>query len=376
MNILQVVQKPQRRGAETFALQLSWELKCAGHKVRTVYLYGHEGENALPLTDDDTVLGGREHHCFEKVPGVHPALLWRLRRVIEETQPDVVQVNGGRTVKYGAAIAAQSKKRPWVLIYRCIGQPRYWRNGLRHAFYSRLVLPRLDGVISVSGSTLEAVEQLYELSVPAVCIPCAVDPKVVAPTIDRDVIRQRTGTPLDAPVVVCVGSLSQEKRLDRLLRAAAAVKERIPALHVWIVGDGPLRHALASEVRTSSLAHCVRFLGVQNQVANYMNAADLVALTSDSEGMPAVLLEAGLLGLPVVATRVGGVAECVLDGETGVLVEPGDDQSLSDALGSLLQQPERLHRLGTTAKTWIERTFTINRVAKQYSSFYERVLAE
>src|SRR4029079_872302 len=96
-------------------------------------------------------------------------------------------------------------------------------------------------------------------------------------------------------------------------------------LHLWIVGGGPLRETLERQVHTSLLASSTRFLGVQHQVANYMNAADIVALTSATEGMPAVLLEAGALGLPVVTTRVGGVAECVLDGKTGILVQPSDE---------------------------------------------------
>jgi glycosyltransferase involved in cell wall biosynthesis len=127
--------------------------------------------------------------------------------------------------------------------------------------------------------------------------------------------------------------------------------------------------------RALALASCVRFLGVQNQVANFMNAGDVVTLTSDSEGMPAVLLEAGLLGRPVVATRVGGVAECVLDGKTGVLVEPQDELALSGALGGMLQQPEQLQRFGAAATAWVERTFTISHVAQQYFRFYESVLA-
>ncbi len=374
MKILQVVQKPQRRGAEVFAFQLSQELRCAGHEVRTAYLYPNEEENALPLTQYDTVLGGREHHCFEKLPGIHPLLLWRLRRVVEKIRPDVVQVNGSRTVKYGAAVAASVRQRSWVLIYRNIGQPRDWMPARRRSIYSRLVMARLNGVVGVSRITLENVQELYQLSVPTTHIPCAIDAATVVPTVMRPVIRRQTATPLEAPVIVWVGSLTPEKRVDRLIRAADIVKRSIPNLHLWIVGGGPLRLALETQLRTLSLAPNTRFLGVQDQVANYMSAGDLVALPSDTEGMPAVLLEAGLLGLPVVATRVGGVSECVRDGETGILVERNDETGLASALRDLLQQPERRCRLGRAARVWIERNFTMKGVAPQYAAFYRQVL--
>jgi glycosyltransferase involved in cell wall biosynthesis len=375
LKILQVVQKPQRRGAEVFASQLSRKLRSMRHSVWTAYLYPHTGQNAIPLTDHDTVLDGRERHCFETFPGIHPTLRSRLRRLIDDIRPDVVQVNGGRTVKYGAAVASVRSERSWVLIYRNIGQPHDWVHGWRHAFYSRVVMPRLDGVVGVSHGTLRSLQQLYRLAVPSTFIPCAVDPDDVTPTIDRDSVRRQAETPLDAPVIVWAGSLAVEKRVDRLIRAAETVRQTLPNLHLWIVGDGPLRRTLDAQLCGSPLAPAVRFLGVQDQVANYISAGDVVCLPSDTEGMPAVLLEAGLLGRAVVATRVGGVSECVLDGTTGLLVEAGDKDGLARALSELLQRPDLRCRFGSAARAWIEQHFTMGRIAEQYCRFYRHVLA-
>ena len=372
MRILQVVQKPQRRGAEVFAQQLCQELRSEGHEVRTAYLYPHDVEGALPLAEHDKVLGGREHHYFETIPGVHPLLLQRLKRFIDEMQPDVVQVNGGRTVKYGAAAAVG--RRSWILIYRNIGQPGYWIDGWRHQLYSRMIMPRLDGVIGVSGRTLQAVKELYSVSVPTVRIPCAVDPRALVPTIESHFIRRQMTTPLEAPLIVWAGSMTDEKRIDRLIRTTIIVKQSLPNLHLWIVGDGPLRRGLEAEIQASPLAASVRVPGAQKHIANYMNAADVVALTSDTEGMPAVLLEAGLLGKPVVATRVGGVCECVLNGETGMLVGTDDEQGFAAAVASLLKRPDLRSRMGSAAKAWVQQNFTIGRVAPQYAAFYQRVL--
>jgi glycosyltransferase involved in cell wall biosynthesis len=155
---------------------------------------------------------------------------------------------------------------------------------------------------------------------------------------------------------------------------AAAVKPRVPDFHLWIVGDGPIRSALETQVRTLSLTNCVHFIGVQDEVANYMNAADIVALTSDTEGMPGVILEAGILRRPVVATRVGGVSECVLDGQTGILVEQDDETGFAKTLGDLLQRPECLRGLGDAAGKWVEENFTVSHIAEQYEIFYEDTL--
>jgi glycosyltransferase involved in cell wall biosynthesis len=375
MKILQLVQKPQRRGAEVFARQLNQELRSAGHTVSTAYLYPHQAENPLPIHDGDVVLGGREHHYLEKLPGVHPMLVWRLQQFIDKTKPDVVQLNGGQTVKYGAAASGIRRRRSWVVIYRNIGQPQDWIRGWRHKMYSALVMPNVDGVVGVSAVTLQAVQALYRLSVPAVRIPCAIDTTALVSTAARSAVRLEATTPPDAPVVVWIGSLTREKRVDRLIRVIEIAKRAIPDLHLWIVGGGPLRASLEQQVRAAGLSSCIRFLGVQHQVANFLNAADIAALTSDTEGMPAVLLEAGALGLPVVTTRVGGVAECVLDGKTGILVERNDEGAFANAIRDLVALPESRRRLGSAARSWVEQNFTMAPVARQYAAFYRQVLA-
>ena len=375
MKILQLVQKPQRRGAEIFASQLNGRLQSMGHEVRTVYLYPHSGGNALPLTKDDAVLGGCEHHFFEKIPGIHPLLLWRLVRLIAKWKPDVVQVNGGRTLKYGAA-AAWFTRQPWVLISRSIGQPRHWlRSRLHYECYARFVIPRLNGVVGVSFATLEELTALYHLSVPVVRIPRAIDPTTLVPASSRSAIRKTTHTPIDARVVLYVGSLTREKRVDRLFRVINNVRRHVPNVHLWIVGEGAMREALEAQADALSLGDRIRFVGGQEDVASYMVAADVLALTSETEGMPGVILEAGLLRRTVVATSVGGVGECVLNGKTGVLVEPSDEAAFTEALSVLLQHPEDLKRLGDTASDWIERNFTVARIAAQYLAFYEVVLS-
>lgn len=375
MRILQIVQKPQRRGAEIFAFQLSQALRRQEHHVRIAYLYPFHGNNALPLCSDDFILNGQESHFFEKVPGFHPHLLKRLVQLIEQLKPDIIQVNGSRTVKYGAFARYCDPKGGWALIYRNIGNPSDWvRDWYHRFFYDRLVMPKLDGVVGVSQTTLQNLLNFYSLSVPTAQIPRAVDPSMLRWAKQPEEIRQSSQTPEQAPVILFVGSLTKEKRLDRFLRIVSKVKIGLGEMKAWIVGDGPMRAQLEQEAHSMGLANTVQFLGVKSNVADYMHAADLLLLTSDTEGIPGVILEAGFLGLPTVATRVGGVPECVMHEKTGILVDSVDEANLAQSVQSLLLNEKRRLEMGQAAGKWIEENFIIDKIVKQYIEFYESVL--
>ncbi len=375
MKIFQLVQKPQRRGAEIFAFQLSRELRRQGHKVQIAYLYPHQDAKALPLHPEDQMLSGQERHPLEKFPGFHPRPLRRLLQLIEQFRPDVVQVNGSRTVKYGAFARHFCRNGSWVLIYRNIGNPQDWVRGWsRRLFYEKLVMPKINGVVGVSSTTLKNLSDFYLLSIPAIHIPRGVDSSALKPMTSREATRQKMQISLRSPLLLFVGSLTPEKRLDRLLRVAGQVRAHLPDLRLCLVGDGPLRAKLEQQVAALGLTNTVYFAGMQADVATYMNAADLLLLTSDTEGTPGVILEAGLLRLPVVATRVGGVPECVLHKKTGLLADPDDEIGLAQAVIMLLQRPEERYKMGERSEKWIQANFTIGHIAQKYIDFYQQVL--
>lgn len=374
MRILHVVQKPQRRGAETFAFQLGDELRAGGHEVATVYLYPFTGNTALPIGESDRYLHGDESHYLERALGFHPRLLGQLRRAIAEFKPDIVQANGARTVKY-ASMCRRLDRDGWRLVYRNIGDPREWIRSRRHRLFYKFVMSGVDGVVGVSAATLARVQDFYDLAIPTQNIPRAIRPEALVPARDRDTTRRELQTPPDAPVMIFVGSLAPEKRIDRLLRVLDFARAAVPDIHLWLVGEGPLRSELEQQAVAVGLQDRAHFLGAQNNVASYINGADLLALTSDTEGVPGVILEAGWLERPAVATDVGGVAECLHDGDTGLLVAPDDESDFAGAVARLLNDSEERARMGERAHQWVAERFLMDRIASDYVAFYERVLA-
>lgn len=376
MKVLQVLQRPQRRGAEIFAKQLSEWLEKLGHQTRSVYLYPHDGKQ-LETQPSDVLLSGRERSVLEKVPGLHPGLLARLREVVREFQPDIIQVNGARTVKYGAGLRLLAPRPPWRIVYRNIDSPKFWVRGTaRRLFYRQFVMRSIDGVVGVSRRTLDEVSELYGPSVPKLHIANGVDLAALRPARDRAAVRAALDTRDDAVVAIFIGNLGPQKRPDRFLEVLAGAGRGLSGLQGWLLGDGPDRTALEARVGELGLEGRVRFLGYQEHVADFMAAADVYVSTSDTEGIPAVVAETAYLGLPTLGFSVGGMPECVLEGRTGQLYPPGSTSQLMAGLIGLATDSERRRTLGRQAREWALDNYSIERVGAEYLNFYRRLLGQ
>jgi glycosyltransferase involved in cell wall biosynthesis len=371
VRVLQLVHKPQRRGAEIFAHQLSVALERGGDDVRIVYLYDAHGSYAIPVRDRDCVLGTPERSVFERMPGVHPRAVGALRRIVREFVPEVIQVNGGRTVKYGAYAKALRFTGDAVLIYRNIGNPSDWLRGRWHRLlYQRIVMRQLDAVVGVSRATLHNVRQTYGIEVPMRAIPNAIAPEELIPQREPSELRAQASVPADAQILVWVGQFSREKRVDRLFDVLVRLRANGTDARLWLVGGGPLEAELRQQAHRAGVKDSTTFWGPSDDVASYVAAADLFVLPSDSEGVPGVILEAGYLRRPTVAMDVGGVAECIRDGETGVLVPSGELTRMAEAVQELLRDEERRLRMGSAARALVERDYLVDGIARRYRGFY------
>jgi glycosyltransferase involved in cell wall biosynthesis len=187
-------------------------------------------------------------------------------------------------------------------------------------------------------------------------------------------VRAELGIAPDAPVIGAVGQLREEKALDVLIDAAGRLAPRVDGLTVLLPGAGPEEAALREAA--AGLDGTVRFLGLRDDIPDVLAAMDVAVCCSHREGSPLSVMEYMAAGLPVVATRVGGVPDIVIDGEQGVLVAPGDAGALAAALGELLGDPARREAMGARARERQREEFDLDvmvgRVQELYEELFER----
>ncbi|MEV4247598.1 glycosyltransferase [Streptosporangium canum] len=189
----------------------------------------------------------------------------------------------------------------------------------------------------------------------------------LGPVPDRGTARAALGLPPDAPVVAYVGRLTQVKRPDRFVATARAVLRRVPDCHFVVCGGGELREQVERDV--GPFRHAFHLLGWRKDVETVYSAADVVLLTSDNEGTPLTLIEAGMAGTPAVSTRVGSVAEIVRDGQTGLLAGTTAAE-LAEHVVRLLSDPALAHRMGEEARRWTRASFTVERLVADTEALY------
>ena len=187
----------------------------------------------------------------------------------------------------------------------------------------------------------------------------------------REAVRRRHGIPADAVVLGSVGRMTPLKDFSTLLKAAEILAQEAPNLHVLLVGSGPALSGLQSYVANSyRLAGRVVFAGKVDGVADLLNAMDIFVLPTLMEGMSNTLLEALAVGLPAVATRVGGNPEIIAEGSCGYLFAPQDVSELVSQLRTLLRDPRLRADFGRAARDRVLQHFSLEQMLQRYRDLY------
>jgi glycosyltransferase involved in cell wall biosynthesis len=312
-------------------------------------------------------------------PATLPRTLLRLRRLLTETAPDIALSNVLSTnCLTGAALGLVRERPAWVA--RVGNAPEHGDPWLQR-LWARRVYPRADRIVTNSRGLRDGFLRYY----PGLEERCRALPN---PTdfehIDRRAaeelpggLRERLDDDLAPGTarLLWVGRLGPQKRPDLALEALARLRARPDGAidaRLWMCGDGPWRTRLERQVTALGLDGAARLLGFQDNPFALMRAADLFLSTSDFEGLPNALIEAQGLGLPAVATRCPyGPEEVVADGETGLLVPPGDPDSLAEAVAGLLGDPERRRAVGEAAFRRARELFGLDRVLPRWEDLLE-----
>lgn len=191
------------------------------------------------------------------------------------------------------------------------------------------------------------------------------------PHFSRRQFRGQWGIPADALVIGTIGRLHPTKGQTYLVKAATQLHLRFPNLHLLIIGDGPLRYALESELQRNHIPHTLT--GYLPQAYEALPAMDLFALPSVSEGMGLVLLEAMQAGVPIIASAVGGIPEVVRAGKDGLLVPLGDVKALAEACAAIIESPTLAKSLVRSGRDrWP--MFSIKSMARKTEQVYTGLL--
>ena len=235
---------------------------------------------------------------------------------------------------------------------------------------------RTDRFINVSGSERQACLALGLLKVDRSLVVCnGIDwQSFDALTVDIRQVRARLGFDPSDVVVGHIAKFDIQKAQDDLAAAIPFVLEKCPRAKFLFVGDGALRPQIEAQVARLGVDRQVVFTGYRNDVASLLKAIDVVALPSRWEGLPLVLLEAMACRKPVVASRVVGNIDVVVDGVTGFLVPSGEPQALADKLVVLLQDARLCDELGRRGRERVEQEFSLARMVAHMRSVYQDLL--
>lgn len=329
-------------------------------------------------TDFRARIRSREVQVFSlnKREGKDLPSYWRLWRLLRRLAPDLVNTYNLSTLD--AAPVAR------LAGCRVVHAEHGWTEGRdavpqRYIRLRRWLRPFIDRFVAVSEDIHAWLSDTVGVaSSRLVCIHNGVDANAF---LRGDAARQSARTELGIDpqsfVVGTVARLDPVKAQTDLVAAAgrlAADAGKTRPVRVCIVGDGPERARLEALVRERGLEHVVHLAGARSDVSRWLAAFDVFALPSENEGVSIAILEAMASGLPVVASKVGGNPEVVLDGVTGTLVAAGDPAGLAEALARYRDAPALRQRHGEAGRGRLEAEFSLDAMVDRYRRLYDEVL--
>jgi L-malate glycosyltransferase len=322
------------------------------HPEGELYRRASEGPDLVPLAP---------------VNEVDLAAAWQLSHIVRKWQPAIVHAHDPHAVamaalglSFGAPVP-----RPKIVASRRVD---FHLQG--HAF-SRWKYRQVDGFIAASGAIRDI---LVHDGIPSGRIA------VVHDGIDVEKIAHRQSADLHAeywlphgvPVMVNVGALVAHKGQKHLIDAMPIVLRDVPDAHLVIFGEGELRATLERQIKHLSLEKRVLLPGFREDVLSLMKSADLVVMSSVTEGLGSAVLDAMAMGLAVVGTRAGGIPEAIVPGMTGELVEPGEAKPLAAQIVKLLRDPALRRTYGEAGRQRVARQFDVEHLVEGTLSAYRQ----
>lgn len=291
-----------------------------------------------------------------------------LLRLIRKIRPDILHVHSRRGADLWGGLAAMIAQIPAVITRRVDNPEPTWLAKLKYRCYDRVIVisEGIRRVLISEGVRSERISLVHS----------AVDTDRFKPDGDAVWFRQEFHLkPMERTVGV-IAQLIPRKGHAVLIQGMPGILAKHPDVRFLFLGRGPLEGRLQEECRRRGVQDRVIFAGFRNDIHRILPCLDLVAHPALMEGLGVSLLQAAACGVPVIASRVGGIPETVRHGENGILAPPGDPVALDEAITALLDAQETRQKMGEAGRRLVSELFSISRMVAGNAGIYDRVLAE
>jgi glycosyltransferase involved in cell wall biosynthesis len=357
MKIFQLIQKPQYRGAEIFAAQLSQHLEAAGHEVFLISVF--PGNDVLPFDGKKIQLNRPLSKRWFDIQG------WKaLNSLIKQHQPDIIQCNAGDTLKFAVCSKLLYNWKVPIVARNASMVSQYIKNPLIKTI-NRWLYKRVDAIISVSQHSKDDINEFFPVT----------KKKTSVITIGIELPKRDSVNWLNSNSnlnIIHVGGFTFEKNHRGLLRIFKLFLERQAEAHLHLLGEGPEREEIERLSKQLGLENNITFYGWVRNPMDYICKADMLLLPSIIEGLPGVILEAMACQTPVVAYNVGGVSEIVKHHETGFLIDKNDELSFVKAMEQA--SLSSVKQIIQNAYEMVVQNYNNQSIAQQFESTYAKII--
>ena len=324
---------------------------------------------ACPMGSDITGAAKGVAQVYEMKMGgdLDIGLVGRLKRLIRETQPDMVHLHSRRGADIFGGLAARQMKVPSVLSRR-VDNPE-------SSFWAKIKYRQFCHVIAISEGIRQVLLSEGVNPHHVTCVRSAVDPEPYLHDVSRVEFAREFQVPEEALVIGVVAQLIERKGHRYLLEAMPEILQQYPQVQVLFFGKGPLHDTLETEIKERKLEGHVKLAGFRTDLPQWLGGLDLLVHPADMEGLGVSLLQASAAAVPIIASDAGGLPEAVADAVTGKLIPPGDVAALTRVTLELLGDEKLRKQYGQAGRKRIMKEFSIDAMVEGNMRVYEKCLA-
>lgn len=297
-----------------------------------------------------------------------PRLPMGLRHAVLRWKPRVLHVHSRRGADWWGGLVAAETQTPAVVTRRVDNPEHPLAARLKYGVYRR--------VIAISSAIVQVLntEGIREEKIR--CVPSCVEPdRFRSPYAKKELLRD-LGLPEGSRIIGTVAQLIARKGHERLIAVAPAICARHPDVHFCFFGRGPLRERLQQIAEDRKVSHKIHFAGFRSDMDRIFPCLDLLVHPASLEGLGVCLLEAAAAGVPIVASRAGGIPEVVRHGLNGLLVDPQSPEELQSAVLWMLDHPEEARSMGNHGRDLVRANFSPQAMVRGNLRVYEEILGK